>query len=291
MRFGGISAAIVFGVANIAAMPVHLVPNQATYDVSLAHTSNGGAVAARGRMVIQFRDTCDGWSTAQRMVTDMTNADGAIIRSDFLVTAWESKNGKIMRFDVKRANAGKRPKETRGTASTEADGSITVSLLSPDRRRFTLPAGTIFPSGQMLEIAKAAAHGGGTVRQLVFQGGDEGDFYISTAVVGKIASVQQTAAERAVDKAGLLRNVTAWTTLVSYFADKRGADLPDYEIASRLYANGISGSMSLIYTHYVLRATLSRLEPLAPTCSSELAGSPAEASGAAAAGEPPRAGR
>jgi len=105
------------------------------------------------------------------------------------------------------------------------------------------------------------------VKQLVFQGGDESDLYLSTAVIGRGAAPQATSAERAVDKMGLLKNVSAWTTLVSYFADKPAADLPDYEVGTRLYANGISGSMSLIYTRYTLQATLSRLEPLVTECS------------------------
>jgi len=257
MRPAALGAAIFIGAANIAAMPVHLVPNRATYDLRLEHTSPGGAVAARGRMVIQFRDTCDGWSTAQRMVADMTNADGATTRTDFLVTAWESKDGRSMRFDVKSASGGKLDKEKRGTAAVADDGSIAVSLLSPVRRQFELPAGTIFPSQQTIQLASAASRGQATVKRLVFQGGDEGDLYVSTA-------------ERATDRAGLLKNVSAWTMLVSYFANKRAADLPEYEVASRLYANGISGSMSLIYTRYTLRATLSRLEPLLPVCSSDL---------------------
>jgi hypothetical protein len=270
LRLPGLCAAILFGAASIGAMPIHLVPNRATYDLRLEHTSPGGAVAGRGRMVIQFRDTCDGWSTAQRMVADLTNADGAVTRSDFLVTAWESKDGKSMRFDVKSANGGKLDKEKRGTATVEDNGSVMVTLLSPSRRQFTLPAGTIFPSAQAVELANAAARGQGTEKKLVFLGGDESDFYVSTAVIGRGAPALATAADRAVDEAGLLKNVSAWTMLVSYFANKQGADLPDYEIASRLYANGISGSMSLIYARYTLRATLSRLEPLLPDCANQL---------------------
>jgi hypothetical protein len=262
------AAATLIGVANVAAMPVHLVANRATYDLRLEHTSPGGAVAGRGRMVIQFRDTCDGWSTAQRMVADMTSAEGTTSRTDFVISAWESKDGKSMRFDVKGASGGKLDKERRGTAEVADDGTVTVNLLSPARRQFTLPAGTVFPSEQTIELARAASRGPGMVKRLVFQGGDESDFYVSTAVIGRGAPPQATAAERAVDKAGILRNVAAWSTLVSYFDNKRSADLPDYEVASRLYANGISGSMSLIYSRYTLRATLTRLEPLVPACSS-----------------------
>lgn len=264
--FARLLAVMLAGAANVAAMPIQLVSNRATYDVRLEHTSPGGAVAGRGRMVIQFRDTCDGWSTAQRMVADLTDADGAISRTDFLVTAWESKDGKSMRFDVKSASGSKR-KEKRGTAMIGADGRVTVTLLSPTRRQFTLPAGTLFPSTQVLDLVRAATRGEGMVRRMVFQGGDENDYFISTAVIGRAAPLQATAAERAVDRGGLLHNVTAWTTLVSYFANRRGADLPEYEVASRLYANGVSGSMSLIYTRYALRATLTHLEPVLPSCS------------------------
>jgi hypothetical protein len=276
MRFVGLAISVLLCTTSAGAMPVHLVANRATYDLRLDHTSPGGAVAGRGRMVIQFRDTCDGWSTAQRMVADLTNADGNVSRTDFLVTAWESKDGKAMRFDVKSANGGKLEKEKRGTAAVADDGSIVVTLLSPVRRQFTLPAGTIFPTEQTLELANAAARGPGMVKRLVFQGGDESDLYFSTAVIGRGAAPQATSAERAIDKTGLLKYVSAWTTLVSYFASKRSADLPDYEVATRLYANGISGSMSLIYTRYTLQATLSRLEPLVTVCTKDAAASPAQ---------------
>ena len=39
-----------------------------------------------------------------------------------------------------------------------------------------------------------------------------------------------------------------------------------YEIAARLYANGVIGSMSLIYSNYTLKASLTQLEPLTATC-------------------------
>jgi hypothetical protein len=270
-RLAGTVAAVLFAAANVDAMPIHLVPNRATYELRLEHTSPGGAVAGRGRMVIQFRDTCDGWSTAQRMIADITNADGVITRTDSLVAAWESKDGKAMRFDVKSVNGGKSDKDKRGTAEVADDGSVTVTLLAPVRRQFTLPHGTIFPSEQTIELADAASRGPGMVKRHVFQGGDEGDYYVSTSVIGHPAPAAATVAERAIDKAGLLRNVAAWSVLVSYFADKRSADLPDYEIASRLYANGIIGSMSLIYSRYTLHASLTRLEPLLTTCSGDAA--------------------
>lgn len=268
LRFGGLLgfAATLGGTASVSAMPIHLVPNRATYDLRLEHTSPGGAVAARGRMIIQFRDTCDGWSTAQRTIVDVTDADGAISRSDYVVTAWESKDGKSMRFDVKNASGGKLDKEKRGTAMLASGGDALVDLLAPKRRQFALPGGTVFPTAQTVALLAAAERGQQIIKRFVFEGGDEGDIYVSTAVIGRLASAQSIMADRAVDKAGLIGNVPAWTVLVSYFDNKRGNELPEYEMATRLYANGISGSMSLIYSRYALKATLTRLEPLAPSC-------------------------
>jgi hypothetical protein len=267
-RLGGllILATAVSSSTVSAAMPVHLVPNSATYDLQLDHTSPGGAVAAHGRMIIQFRDTCDGWSTAQRTITDVTDADGALSRSDFLISVWESKDGKNMRFDVKNAADGKLDKEKRGTAALAGSGVAEVTLLSPIRRKFTLPVGTVFPTAQTVALIGAAVQGEGNVKRLVFEGGDEGDLYISTAMIGRAASPQAAVIDRAADKMGLIRNVPAWSMLVGYFDNKRSADLPDYEVSARLYANGISGGMSLVYSRYTLRATLTHLEPLVSSC-------------------------
>jgi len=171
-----------------------------------------------------------------------------------------------MRFDVKNTTNGKRDREKRGTATTSDGGDMVVDLLAPERRQFLLPRGTLFPTAQVAALVGAASHGQSKLRGPVFQGGDEHDFYDSTALIGHAAPPGELAAERAVDAAGLIRNVPAWKLLVSYFADRRGADLPDYEVASRLYANGVSGSMLLVYSRYTLRATLTRLEPLLPSC-------------------------
>lgn len=261
-----IIGATMLETTSVAAMPIHLIPNRATYDLRLERTSPGGAVSARGRMVIQFRDACDGWSTAERTVLDVTESDGAVSRSDFLVAAWESKDGRRMRFDVKNASGGKLDKEKRGTATLVHDGKAVVTMLTPIRREFTLPAETVFPTAQTEALIAAAVHGQDRVKRLVFEGGDQDDLYVSTAVIGRPAPSQATSAEHAIDKSGLIRNVPAWNVLVSYFDNTRDNELPEYEIGTRLYANGVSGNMSLVYSRYTLRATLTRLEPLKPSC-------------------------
>src|SRR5690242_21351478 len=48
-----------------------------------------------------FRSACIGWSTTQRFVSDMTNAQGDPTRTDFIATTWESKDERAMRFTLK----------------------------------------------------------------------------------------------------------------------------------------------------------------------------------------------
>ncbi len=264
MKFLHAAAALLLaaGVANAGMPAVHLVSNRAVYDVRLAHTTPGAAVAARGRMAVEFRDVCDGWTTTQRLITDVIAADGSIERSDDLVASWESKDGRLMRFDVRHAAAGRRSHEKRGSAWLAGNGSGAANLLAPRRRRFALPGGTVFPTGQLLAVLGAARRGLHRLEGDVFQGGDESDLYLSVVTVGR--AVRET--DRGSVEAALVKGVPGWPVLASYYPLRGGRETPDYEVAARVYGNGIIGSMSFIYPRYTLEARLTRLEPLAARC-------------------------
>jgi hypothetical protein len=126
-----LALALLAGAGSASASTVVLVPNRTIYELSLAHTSAGGMIAARGRIVIEFRDVCDGWATTQRMLADMTDADGKVARDDFLVTAWESKTGREMRFDITNSVDGRLVERQRGRAKEEAEAAVRSSLQNP----------------------------------------------------------------------------------------------------------------------------------------------------------------
>jgi hypothetical protein len=255
---------LLAATGSTAAAPVVLLPNRAVYELSLAHTSAGGVIAAHGRIAIEFRDVCDGWTTTQRMLADLTDADGRVGRADFLVTAWESKSGREMRFDITNSVDGKLIERQRGRAREAADGSGTVELAEPKAMQFALPRATEFPTSQVIDILQAADAEQTSTKGVVFQGGDKSDLYLSTVVMGRKTSQMQS--DAAIDKSGLLKNVPAWSVLISYFANDTQSETPDYAVASRLYANGVIGAMSLIYSNYTLKATLTQLEPLPRAC-------------------------
>jgi hypothetical protein len=265
-RACALAGSLVFAVSSLGAGPISLASNRAIYDVALERTSGGDVIAAHGRMAIEFRDTCDGWSTTQRLIADMTGSDGSESRTDFFVSAWESRDGRTMRFDVGDTRNGKTKSRQRGSATLDADGAGRAALIAGKPAQFVLPRNTQFPTEQTLGVLRAAQSGGTAFKHIVFQGGDPSNINFSTAAIGKPSLPATLAANRRADGRGLLRNVVAWPVLLSFYPLNVHAESPDYEVATELYADGISGSMSLIYPTYTLRATLVRLEPLAPHC-------------------------
>lgn len=256
-------AGLNFGAGPIA---IRLVSNRAIYEVSLARTSGGDVVAAHGRLAIEFRDMCDGWSTTQRLIADMTGSDGTLSRTDFFVSAWESKDGRTMRFDIGDADNGKVKSRQRGSATLEPAGGGRAVLVAGKPTQFVLPAGTEFPTDQTLSILRTALSGGRAFRHTVFQGGDPSNLNFSTAAIGNASPPAALVYDRMADRSGLIKNVEAWPTLISFYSLSSRSESPDYEVATELFANGISGSMSLIYPTYTLRARLARLEAIPPHC-------------------------
>lgn len=254
------------GSSLIAAAPVTLAPARATYEVSLEKGLPGGAVSVRGRTVIEFRTTCDGYETTQRFLSDTSDPDGDVTRSDFLVTAWESMTGQTMRFDVTNMVDGAIVEHEIGTASRDPAALGQVTLTTPPDTAFALPAGTVFPTEQTIQVLEAAEAGARTSNGPVFQGGDASALYYSTAVIGNPLAVGNPARDSVAGDADLVDGVATWPVLLSYF-DNSGGETPQYEVATHLYANGILGTMTLIYPRFTLKAKLTKIERLsAPSC-------------------------
>ena len=116
-RYAFCAAVLGLWLVAAAPAPVELASVRATYEVSLEHALPAGLVAVRGRTAIEFRNTCDGYETTQRFLADMTNAQGNVSRSDFAVTAWESRNGRAMRFDITNMVDGEVAERYKGRAS------------------------------------------------------------------------------------------------------------------------------------------------------------------------------
>jgi hypothetical protein len=249
-----------------AAQSIALAPARTTYDIRLARTDPGGPVTAHGRTVTEFRDACTGWSMTQRFIADMTNSDGNTVRSDLVATSFESKDGHTMKFTLKNALNGKTAEHFEGTAQLASSGTGAVELSVPKGNAFPLPSGAVLPTEHTLDVLHAIASGTNTIHQLVFQGGDKSDLYDATVLIGRPVTQAEMAQDRAHDPDGLLKGQSARTVLISYFNYGSRAATPSYEVAYRLYGNGIVTAMSLIYSNFTLSADVTRIEKLAPSC-------------------------
>jgi len=268
MKRLAIAAAVVAaGTAVAHAAPIDLLSHRAQYDVTLASTRPGGVVAMHGRTVLEFRDVCTGWTTTQRFISDMSDAKGSDIHSDFIVSSSEDKDGKIIRFKIKNLVNGKTTQRFEGTGTLAAAGGE-VRLTSPAGQHFSLPGGTLLPTQHTLAVLRAAMAGQSGFHETVFQGGDSTDLYDTATVIGKPSGKKQHDQDKAADPDGLLKGVAAWPTLVSYFPHGGDSERADYEIAYRLYANGVIASMTLIYPNFTMKADLVKLEklPAAASC-------------------------
>jgi hypothetical protein len=255
----------IFVLSTAMAQGAGLVPYRAQYDVSLARTQPGGMVTAHGRTVVEFRDACTAWTLSQRFITDMTNAKAESFRSDFYVASSETKDGRIMRFKLRDAVNGKITQRVAGTGTFASIGGQ-VKLTTQRGHDFPLPVGTAMPTQFTLALLHAAANGSGHVRQTVFQGGDSTNLYDAVATIGKQVSVMRLADDSAADTAGLLKGHVAWPAIISYYPHDADEKPPDYEMAYRLYDNGVISQMSLIYPNFTLRADLVKLERLPGSC-------------------------
>jgi hypothetical protein len=259
------AAAMLATTGAAAATPPGLVSHRALYDVTLATTRPGGVVAVRGRTVLEFRDACSGWTTTQRFIADMTDGKGADAHTDFIVSSSEDKPGKIIRFKVRNLVNGKTTQRFEGTGTLAAAGGE-VRLTAPRGQRFELPIGTLLPTQHTLAVLRAAQAGTHSFHETVFQGGDRTQLYDTATVIGRPVGKAQLAEDHAADASGLLNGVAAWPTLISYFPHDSSDERADYEVAYRLYANGVIASMTLIYPNFTMKAQLTRLERLAPHC-------------------------
>lgn len=165
--------------------------------------------------------------------------------------------GKRCGFRVRSTQSSAGTERHEGTARLARDGSGRVSFTSKDKS-IALPRGTMFPGAFGRAVLGAAEHGRNLDNRPFFQGGKA----LVTAAV-KIGRRLARPREGARDPAHLLQG-TAWPVLISYFPDQ--AELPASEVAVPLYANGLLGSLSLIYPGYSFRAALARVERLSSSC-------------------------
>jgi hypothetical protein len=260
------AAATGLPLSAAAAAQAEFVPHRASYELLLIPGRGDGSVAsAGGRLDFEWADVCDGWAVNQRTRVVMSEASGGELDFGWALTTWEAKDGLAFDYVVQRYQNGEVFETLQGDATLAADGSGgTARFEEPVRREIELPPGTLFPTDHTFVMLNAAAAGELPTYDLVFDASSEHDGLsaVSAAPAGRIAG----------DGAGtfdspLLKGQEAWRILMAYYPPFGQAELPDTEVALRVYANGIADDFVFDYGDFALRARLTAVEALPlPEC-------------------------
>ena len=245
-----------------SAGPVALETHRALYSLSLARAdTSSGIESAEGLLSVELSGGCEGYVFSEHHLMDVGYSEGGRARMDFRISTWESSDGGTMRFDRKSVINGEVAEHYRGRAELEAKGGVgRVLFADADTEPFSLARGTIFPTEHTALLVETALAGGRQVIREVYAGTGPDDPTHTVAFLG--AALPPAAA----DADPLLAGLVSWPVRLAFYANRPDATLPEYEVAFRLYANGILTDFKLDYGAFALSGTLERLEAVPRVC-------------------------
>lgn len=251
--------------APAAAPP--LASHRAIYTLKLVRAKSDAAVnAAAGRLVIEWQDTCEGYTTNQRFLTQFSDMEGRPSTTDLWVSSWEARDGGVFRFNLTTSANGAVQDRSRGLARRGAgkgrEGE--VSFEEPQAEKRPLPGTAIFPSAHAIQLIQAAIRGEHTIERVVFDGGAENGLSYVSAFIGR--ELAPKAAPAAVKGRGTdLTQTRTWPIRLAFFPFEKGDDMPEYEMSFIMHENGVSTGFEFDYGDFAIAAELTEIEPL-PGC-------------------------
>lgn len=247
-------------VAQPVAAAVELLSHRAAYRLSLAEgtSATGGITGVRGGLVMEWRDSCEGSISTQRLGFVATIGDGPDFSYDVRFSSWESPDHKRLRFNVRSFDGGELFEEYQGEATLDEGGSGEAAFAKPSGEALALPSGTLFPTEHMRRLIEGAERGENLVSHDVFDGTGKEGLSRLTAVIGQAKPVDGGA-----DESGKLR----WPVSLAYHDVGGADDLPSFELTFELSDRGVLHDLVLDYGDFALAADLQQLETFeAPRC-------------------------
>ena len=256
-------AALALGafVAQPAQAAVELLSHRAVYQLSLAQEAGAtsGVSDVRGGLVMEWRDSCEGAISNQRLGFVASVGDAPGFSYDVRFTSWESPDNKQLRFNVRSFDGGVLFEEYRGEATLDEIGGK-AAFAKPEGETLALPQGTLFPTEHMRQLIEGARAGEVVISHDVFDGSGVEGLSRVTAVIGRPITVE---AEGGDVEASDLR----WPVSLAYHDVTVADDVPTFELTFALSEQGVLYDLVLNYGDFALRADLEQLDTFeAPDC-------------------------
>lgn len=237
-----------------------LTPHKVTYSVSLKRASPQSGIAdAGGKMTFELKDTCDGWKIEQKSTTTLTtygDDEGEVISANY--EAWQSKDGKLLKFHSTRISNSGAYEEVEGTGEFKAGQPGIIRFTSPEYKTIKVPAGIIPPITHLETIISSAEKGTLNISKNVFDGSYYGDPVSINAFLGKSRQGCEIL-KKSNNKQNY--NTKVWPVSLAIFGISDESPTPAFQVTQNLNSDGVMCSYTIDFNgRYALIGTPVKIE-------------------------------
>lgn len=241
-----------------------LLSYKAHYQLSLGSVGPESIVSdVEGTMVVEFQDACEGWIVQQNADLLVSTQEGTDQEIKWNYVTWESKNGLLFRFNMRRYLDGLMEDNIRGVAMIDPkanEGKIIYE--NPYYLTQKLSPKTLFPTAHFVHLLKAARAGEKLLSCIVFDGSSlEGSAEVNAFIGLLHPAVKQEASAL---KMGELKKF--WPIRFAIYTSYNTGEGPDLESAQQVMENGIPLGCTIDYGDFKVKGVLERYEVLKEDC-------------------------
>jgi hypothetical protein len=242
-----------------------MVAHRAAYRLSLAQTrQNSGITNARGAMLYEVGDACEGWTTRQRFSLSLTARDGQEVETTSDYSTYETKDGRSIRFSLTQTSQGAVSQRIAGEARLGANGAGFVRYTQPEAKEERLPSGTLLPTIHTIQALAQARAGQRLMNAPLFDGTSPDGAQDSTTAISAWAAPQTIERFPALSPLGSARMRVAFFNRGN--ARDGAAGAPDYEVGLRYFENGVADELQMDFGEFVVNGQMVELALLPSAC-------------------------
>ncbi|MBT4488879.1 MAG: DUF1849 family protein [Rhodospirillaceae bacterium] len=233
-----------------------LRPARAVYDLNLDRSrENPGIDGAKGRLVVELLEACDGYIFNQGYISNITSSEGPDIIGDMQASVWESRDGRAIRFHLLNRVNGEIVEREQGRADFDNQGAGSAVWHLPKTRKLALPKGTMFPISHNRVVLEHALRGSRGFEVPLFDGSFDAGYYIASVFIGNPVDKGQDRGNKL-----LAKDLTSWPVRLAYYHYDRQLGVPEFEVGFTMYSDGVVDDLILDYPEFGLTGRLVSLQ-------------------------------
>ncbi len=259
------SESVADGPLGVEGPDITLDSYEAVYRLSLARANTASGMSGYdGLLMISWSDDCDGYTSSQRIASDISTIEGSPVLNEISSTSWETRDLTRFRFGSITKMNGVVMEDARGNAERAAPTtSGEVIIDKPEKQKVALTGQVLFPTQYMIAAIRAAKSGDRVFAADLYDGSLDHIPYETITVFGP---KRESGADEDDSTPEMLRSKSFWPTQMGYYSKEVSEGIPEFEVIMRLYENGVSTHLILDYGDCALNGELMALNALTGGC-------------------------